>query len=82
MKTEDELNDLHFSLRENDYLYPSYFLFISDNNVLYYLLLLNNYEQRRYTGLVEVMIESDRLRKKSAGQKQTFHRVSGRLNSE
>ena len=82
MKTEDELNDLHFFFCENDYLYPSYFLFINDNNVLYYLLLLNNYEQRRYTGLVEVMIESDRLRKKSAGQKQTFHRVSGRLNTE
>ena len=64
-----------------DYLYPSYFLFINDNNVLYYLLLLNNYEQRRYTALVEVMIESDRVRKKSAGQKQTFHRVSGRLNT-
>ena len=29
-----------------------------------------------YTGLIEVMIESDRGRKKSAGKKQTFCRVS------
>ena len=33
------------------------------------------------TGLVKVLIESDRVRKKSAGQKETFHRVSGRLNT-
>ena len=31
----------------------------------------------KYTGLTEVMIESDRGRKKSAGKKQTFRRVSG-----
>ena len=37
----------------------------------------------KYTGLIEVMIESDRGRKKSASKKQTFRRVSGgrgRLN--
>ena len=31
----------------------------------------------KYTGLIEVMVESDRERQKSAGKKQTFRRVSG-----
>ena len=31
----------------------------------------------KYTGLIEVLIESDRERKKSAGKKQTFRPVSG-----
>ena len=31
----------------------------------------------KYTGLIEVMVESDRERQKSAGKKQTFRPVSG-----
>ena len=31
----------------------------------------------KYTGLIEVMVESDRERQKSAGKKQIFRRVSG-----
>jgi len=46
--------------------------------ICFFWTIMNNAD----TGLVEVMIESDRVRKKSAGQKQTFHRVSGRLNTE
>ena len=31
----------------------------------------------KYTGLIEVMVESDRERQKSAGKKQTFRRGWG-----
>ena len=34
----------------------------------------------KYTGLVEVIVENDRGQKKSAGYKQTFRRISERLN--
>ena len=54
---------------------------VNGNNVfIVFLLLLKKIGTIKYTGLVEVIAENDRGQKKSAGYKQTFRRISERLN--
>ena len=78
----EEVRLLHFFGCKIDYLYPPIF-FINVNNVLY--LYFASFKQLRlfkYTGFVEVIIESDRGSKALAGQKQTLRQVSGRGQTE
>ena len=78
----EEVRLLHFFGCKIDYLYPPIF-FINVNNVLYlYFASFKQIRLFKYTGFVEVIIESDRGSKTLAGQKQTLRQASGRGQTE